>query len=55
MIRQMLLEIESSNLLQIGVPRFNGKTRITRKTTEITERPKNNSESKYDIHLVYAK
>ena len=31
------------------VPRFTGKTRITGKTTEIPERPKNNRELKY-IH-----
>ena len=35
-------------------PRFTGKTRITGKTAEIPERPKNNRELKYDIHLVYA-
>ena len=36
------------------VPRFTGKTLITRKAAEIPERPKNNRELKYDIHLVYA-
>ena len=35
-----------------GVPRFTGKTRITGKTTEIPERPKNNRELKYAVHLV---
>ena len=28
----------------LAVPRFTGKTRITRKTTEIPEKPKNNRE-----------
>ena len=32
------------------VPRFTGKTRITRNTAEITERRKNNRELKYAIH-----
>ena len=37
------------------MPRFTGKTRITGKTTEIPERPKNNRELKYDIKLFGAK
>ena len=36
----------------IWVPRFTGKTRITGKTVEIPERPKNNRELKY-IQYVY--
>ena len=34
------------------VPRFTRKTRITGKTAEIPERPKNNREFKYAVHLV---
>ena len=34
------------------VPRFTGKTRITGKTAEILERPKNNRELKFAVHLV---
>ena len=33
------------------VPRFTVKTQITGKTTEIPERPKNNRELKYAVHL----
>ena len=32
-------------LTYISVPRFTGKTRITGKTAEIPERPKNNRET----------
>ena len=35
-----------------AVPRFTGKTRITGKTAEIPERPKNNRETLINIFLV---
>ena len=38
-------------LKRVRVPRFTGKTRITGKTAEIPERPKNNRELKYAIQF----
>ena len=35
-------KIEREMMIIFGVPRLTGKTRITGKTTEIPERPKNN-------------
>ena len=37
-------EIKGRKLRMQSVPRFTGKTRITGKTAEIPERPKNNRE-----------
>ena len=36
----------------LRVPRSTGKTRITGKTAEIPERPNNDRELKYAVHLV---
>ena len=40
---KLLKNTSPTNLIQVGVPRFTGKTRITGKTAERPERPKNNN------------
>ena len=54
--RKKEIKLGSNSVLSFcGVPRFTRKTQFTGKTAEIQERPKNNRELKYYIHLVYAK
>ena len=49
-IQEGLLSVTSESMCtKYWVPRFTGKTRITGKTAEIPERPKNNREFKYAI------